>query len=33
LTGALLALIGVFVCLRPAVRAARVNPGEALKEQ
>jgi putative ABC transport system permease protein len=33
LTGALLALIGVFVCLRPAVRAARVNPVEALKEQ
>jgi putative ABC transport system permease protein len=33
LTGALLALIGVFVCLRPAVRAARVNPFEALKEQ
>ncbi|HLJ27557.1 MAG TPA: ABC transporter permease [Candidatus Angelobacter sp.] len=33
LTGALLALIGVFVCLRPAVRAGRVNPFEALKEQ
>jgi len=33
LTGALLALVGVFVCLRPAVRAARVNPVEALKEQ
>jgi putative ABC transport system permease protein len=33
LTCALLALIGVFVCLRPAVRAARVNPFEALKEQ
>jgi ABC-type antimicrobial peptide transport system permease subunit len=33
LTGALLALIGVFVCLRPAVRVARVNPVEALKEQ
>jgi predicted permease len=33
LTGALLALVGVFVCLRPAVRAARVNPFEALKEQ
>jgi putative ABC transport system permease protein len=33
LTGGLLALIGVFVCLRPAVRAARVNPFEALKEQ
>jgi putative ABC transport system permease protein len=33
LTSALLALIGVFVCLRPAVRAARVNPVEALREQ
>lgn len=33
LTGALLALVGVFVCLRPAVRAAGVNPFEALKEQ
>lgn len=33
LTSALLALVGVFVCLRPAVRAARVNPFEALKEQ
>jgi ABC-type antimicrobial peptide transport system permease subunit len=33
LTCALLALVGVFVCLRPAVRAARVNPFEALKEQ
>jgi putative ABC transport system permease protein len=33
LTGALLALVGVFVCLRPAVRAARVNPVEALREQ
>jgi predicted permease len=33
LTGVLLALVGVFVCLRPAVRAARVNPFEALKEQ
>jgi ABC-type antimicrobial peptide transport system permease subunit len=33
LTGALLALIGVFVCLRPALRAARVNPLEALREQ
>lgn len=33
MTGALLALVGVFVCLRPAVRAARVNPFEALKEQ
>jgi predicted permease len=33
LTGALLALIGVFVCLRPVVRAARVNPVEALREQ
>jgi ABC-type lipoprotein release transport system permease subunit len=33
LTGALLALIGVFVCLRPTVRAARINPVEALREQ
>jgi putative ABC transport system permease protein len=33
MTGALLALVGVFVCLRPAVRAARVSPFEALKEQ
>jgi hypothetical protein len=33
LTSALLALVGVVVCLRPAVRAARVNPFEALKEQ
>jgi predicted permease len=33
LTAALLALVGVIVCLRPAVRAARVNPFEALKEQ
>jgi putative ABC transport system permease protein len=33
MTGALLALVGVFVCLRPAMRAARVNPVEALKEQ
>jgi len=33
LTVALLALIGVFVCLRPAVRAARVNPVAALREQ
>lgn len=33
LTGALLAFVGVFVCLRPTVRAARVNPVEALKEQ
>lgn len=33
LTCALLALIGVFVCLRPAVRAARVNPVVALREQ
>jgi putative ABC transport system permease protein len=33
LTGVLLALIGVFVCLRPALRAARVNPIEALREQ
>lgn len=33
MTGALLALVGVFVCLRPAVRAARVNPFEALNEQ
>ena len=33
LTAALLALVGVFVCLRPAVRAARVNPFETLKEQ
>lgn len=33
LTGALLALIGVFVCLRPTLRAARINPVEALREQ
>lgn len=33
LTAALLALIGVFVCLRPTVRAARINPVEALREQ
>lgn len=33
LSGALLVLVGVFVCLGPAVRAARVNPFEALKEQ
>lgn len=32
-TSALLTLIGLFVCLRPAVRAARVNPFEALKDQ
>jgi predicted permease len=33
LTGLLLALVGIFVCLRPALRAARVNPVEALREQ
>lgn len=33
LTGALLALIGIVVCLRPAVRAGRINPVEALREQ
>ncbi len=33
LTAALLVLVGICVCLRPAVRAARVNPVEALREQ
>jgi ABC-type antimicrobial peptide transport system permease subunit len=33
LTGALLALVGIVVCLRPAVRAGRINPVEALREQ
>jgi ABC-type antimicrobial peptide transport system permease subunit len=33
LSCALLSLIGLSVCLRPAVRAARINPIEALREQ